>query len=117
MNTIFITDLRVSTRVGVYDWERALPQTLRLDVELGLASDRAFASDDFADALDYSAVVARLKEHAASHGCRLLERFAQQAADIVLGEFAATWVKVRVAKLGALPGVKEIGVAIERRRG
>ena len=34
----------------------------------------------------------------------------------MLGEFGAPWVKVRVAKLGALPGVKEIGVAIERQR-
>jgi dihydroneopterin aldolase len=106
MNTIFIQDLRLSTRIGIYDWERALPQTLKLDLELGLASDQAFRSDDFNDALEY----------AAEHGYQLMERFAQGIADIVLGEFPATWVRVRVAKLSALPGVKEIGVAIERRR-
>ena len=36
---------------------------------------------------------------------------------MLIGEFGAPWVKVRVAKLGAIPGVKELGVAIERRAG
>jgi dihydroneopterin aldolase len=117
MDIIFIDDLRVSTRIGVYAWERELPQTLKLDLELELASDKAFRSDDFADALDYAAVVARLKRYAGDHGHQLLERFAQGVADIVLTEFTATRVKVRVAKLSALAGVRELGVAIERERG
>jgi len=32
----------------------------------------------------------------------------------VRSEFGAPWVRVRVAKLGALPGVREIGVEIVR---
>jgi dihydroneopterin aldolase len=114
MNTIFIHDLRLPTRIGVYEWEQQLTQTLRLDVELGLPSDAAFRSDDFRDALDYSAVVKRLQALAADHPHKLLERFAQAVADIVLTEFGAPWVKVRVAKLAPLAGVKELGVAIER---
>ena len=116
MDTIFIHDLRVETRIGVYDWERQLPQTVRLDVELGLPSDKVFRSGDFTDALDYSAVVERLRSLAADHPHQLLERFAQAIADIVLGEFHAPWVKVRVAKLAPVKGVKELGVAIERNR-
>jgi dihydroneopterin aldolase len=116
MDTIFIQDLRLHTRVGIYPWERELPQLLKLDLELGLASDAVFRSDDFVDALDYAAVVTRLKRYAGEHRHQLLERFAQGIADIVLTEFAADWARVRVAKLAALAGVKEIGVAIERRR-
>jgi len=115
MNTIFIHDLRVSTRIGVYAWERELAQMIRLDVELAIPSATAFSSDNFADALDYSAVVARLKALAADHPHHLLERFAQAVADVVLDEFHAPWVKVRVAKLAPIPGVKELGVQIERR--
>jgi dihydroneopterin aldolase len=116
MNAIFIHDFRVDTRVGVYAWERELPQTIRLDLEIGLPSTQPFASGDFADALDYAAVVARLRRFAAEHRHPLLERFAEAIATIVLDEFAAPWVKVRVAKLGALPGVRELGIAIERKR-
>ena len=31
-------------------------------------------------------------------------------------EFGAPWVKVRVAKLAPIAGVKELGIAIERKR-
>jgi dihydroneopterin aldolase len=116
MNTIFIHDLRVETRIGVYDWEQHLAQPLRLDLELGLPSDAAFTSDNFRDALDYSAVVKRLQALAADHPHKLMERFAQAVADIVLGEFHAPWVKVRVAKLAPIAGVRELGVSIERRK-
>ena len=116
MNAIFIHDLRVETRIGVYEWEQALPQTVKLDLEIGLPSDAAFRSDDLGDALDYSVVVKRLQALAAEHPHRLMERFAEAIGDIVLAEFGAPWVKVRVAKLAPLPGVRELGVTIERRR-
>lgn len=116
MNTIFIHDLRVQTCVGIYAWEAQLPQTVRLDVEIDLPSERPFHSGEFADALDYAAVVNRLKAFAATNPHPLLERFTEAIAQLVLDEFDAPCVRVRVAKLAPLPGVKELGVSIERRR-
>jgi dihydroneopterin aldolase len=116
MDSIIIHDLRVQTRIGIYDWERHLPQTIRIDVDIELPSARPFTSGDFADALDYAAVVRRLKALAAANPHPLLERFAESVAQTVLDEFGAPSVKVRVAKLAALPGVRELGVSIERQR-
>ena len=116
MNAIFIHDLRVETRIGIYEWEKHVAQTVRLDIDLGLASDDVFRTGDFADALDYAAVVKRLQAFAADHPHHLLERYAQAIADLLMNEFGAPWVKVRVAKLGAIPGVKELGIVIERGR-
>ena len=114
MNSIFIHDLRVETRVGVYEWERQLAQTIRIDVEMGLPSDKPFVTGELADAVDYATVVRRLQALAADHPHKLMERFAQAIADLLVHEFAAPWVKVRVAKLAPISGVKEIGIAIER---
>jgi len=114
LNAIFIHDLRVETRIGVYEWERHMPQTIRIDIEFGLPSARPFASGDFADAVDYAAVVERIKALAANNPHPLVERFAESVAQLVLGEFGAPSVKVRVAKLAPLPGVRELGVMIER---
>jgi dihydroneopterin aldolase len=116
VNTIFIHDFRVATKIGVYAWERHLPQTVRLDLDIGLAHDAAFASGELRDAIDYAAVVERLRVFASANPHPLLERFAQAIADLVLAEFGAAWVRVRVAKPSALPGVRELGVLIERRR-
>jgi dihydroneopterin aldolase len=114
VNTIFIRDLRLSARVGGKAWERELPQTVCVDLEIGSPSSRAFETGELADAIDYEAVVARLRAFAAENTHPLLERFAESIAGIVLDEFGAQSVKLRASKLGPLPGVREIGIAIER---
>ena len=114
MNAIFIHDLRVETRIGIYEWERRLTQIVRLDVELGLPGDDVFRTGDFADALDYAAVVKRIQAFAADHPHKLLERFAEALADLLRAEFGSPWVRVRVAKVAPVAGVKRLGVVIER---
>jgi dihydroneopterin aldolase len=116
VNKIFINDLRLETRIGVYDWERVLPQTIRLDLEITLPSEKPFATGKLDDALDYAAIVARIKAFAKDHPYPLLERFTEAVAQIVLAEFGAPAIKLRVAKLAPLPAVKEIGIEIERTR-
>jgi dihydroneopterin aldolase len=114
MNRIFINDLRIETRIGVYEWEQHLAQPLLVNIEFELPSAQVFTSDRFEDALDYSAVVKRLQTLAADHTHKLLERFAEAIGEILCREFGAPWASVRVAKLAPLAGVKQIGVAIER---
>lgn len=114
MNTIFVRELRVDTRIGVYTWEQHLTQSLLIDLEFDLPSVKAFASDDFADALDYAAVVKRVQEFAASHPHKLLERFAEALAELLRSEFGSPWVRVSVAKLAPVANVKRVGVVIER---
>jgi len=114
MNTIFVRELRVDTRIGVYAWEQHLVQSLLIDLDLGLPSAKAFASDDFADALDYAAVVKRVQEFAAGHPHKLLERFAEALAEVLRSEFGSPWVRVSVAKLAPVACVKRLGVVIER---
>ncbi|MCC6870128.1 MAG: dihydroneopterin aldolase [Burkholderiales bacterium] len=114
MDSIFIHDLRVAARIGVYEWETHLPQTVRLDLVIAVPSPLPFQTGRIADALDYAQVVARLKAFAAHSPPPLLERFAERIAELVQGEFGAPWVRVRAAKLGALPDVREIGIEIER---
>jgi dihydroneopterin aldolase len=116
MSKIIITDLRLETRIGVYDWEQQLPQMIRLDLEIALPSEKPFKSGKLEDALDYAIIVARIKAFAKDNPHPLLERFTEAVAQIVLAEFGAPSVRLRVAKLAPLPGVKEIGIEIERKR-
>ena len=114
VNRIFINDLRIETRIGVYEWEQHLAQPLLLNLEFELPSAQVFSSDRFEDALDYTAVVKRLQALAADHTHKMLERFAEAIAEILCREFGAPWASVRVCKLAPLAGVKQIGIAIER---
>jgi len=60
MDIIYINDLRISTIIGVFGWERQIKQTVILDLEMGTDISRAAASDSLEDALDYKAVSKRV---------------------------------------------------------
>jgi dihydroneopterin aldolase len=44
----------------------------------------------------------------------LVERMAEEVANIVTGEFSVPWLKLRVSKPGALRGSQDVGIIIER---
>ncbi|HEV7803246.1 MAG TPA: dihydroneopterin aldolase [Burkholderiales bacterium] len=113
MDTIFISDFRLELLIGVYEWERRVPQTVQLDLEIALPQ-RAKRSDKIGDTIDYSKVVARIEQSLAENRFLLVEALAEHIAQIVLTEFGAPWVRTSVTKLGALKGVKRLGVTIER---
>jgi dihydroneopterin aldolase len=112
---ILIRDLKLETLIGVYAWEKKLPQTVLLDLDIGMISKKVFESGLLENTLDYSQVVKRLQVLAEKHDHVLLECFAEAVAQIVLKEFQAPWVRVRTRKLALLPGVREIGIEIVRR--
>ena len=114
MDIIFLRELKVETLIGVYDWERIVPQTLQIDLDIALPNNRACQSDDIADALDYSDIVRHLKRVLADRHFNLLEALAEHVAQILLKDFNAPWVKVSVAKLQAIRGSRMVGICIER---
>jgi 7,8-dihydroneopterin aldolase/epimerase/oxygenase len=114
MDIIYIRDFRLSIKVGLYDWERIAPQTIQLDLEIGLTGTRASQSDNIDDTIDYAKVVQRIEQSLRDNQIQLLEKLAEHIAGLVMGEFRAPWVKVSVTKLAALKNVKQLGVTIER---
>jgi dihydroneopterin aldolase len=114
VDTIFISDLRIETRIGVYEWEKHVRQPVLLNIEIAMPHSRAGTTDALADALDYAAVVERLKAFLGNHPHELLERLAEEVAALIMREFAAPWVRVQLAKIAPLPGVRQLGVRIER---
>lgn len=114
MDIIFLRELKVDTLIGVYEWEKRVPQTLQLDLEIGLPNSRACKSDDIADALDYAKIIAHIQSVLRSRHFNLLEALAEHIAQILLDDFKAPWVKVSVAKLQAIRGSKMVGISIER---
>lgn len=114
MDIIFIEELRTETWIGIYPREKAMPQTVLLDISMGVSTASAGASDDIRDTINYAVVVERLRTELAERHFNLLEKLAEHIATLILEDFAAQWVRVSVAKLGMMPGVKKVGVIIER---
>jgi dihydroneopterin aldolase len=113
VDTIFISDFRLEILIGVYEWERRVPQTVQLDLEIALPP-REKRSDKIGDTIDYSKVVSRIEQSLEDNRFLLVEALAEHIAQLVLTEFGAPWIRTSVTKLGALKGVKRLGVTIER---
>jgi dihydroneopterin aldolase len=114
MDTVFIRGLRVDTVIGVYAWERSIRQTLVLDLELASDNRRAAAADRIEDALDYAAISARLLTYIEDSEFQLIETLAERAAAIVQDEFNVPWLRLSLAKPGAVAAAAAVGVVIER---
>ena len=112
---IFLHALRLDAKVGIYLHERTSTNPVEIDLEFGVPGRGVYDSGELLDTIDYGAVGNRLKAELAERRFGLLEEMAQRIADIVLGEFAAPWVRVSVVKIGILKDVARVGVAIERR--
>jgi dihydroneopterin aldolase len=114
MDIIFLRELKVTTLIGIYEWEKQVPQTLQLDLEIALPSSRACTSDDIKDALDYADVAQHIQTVLSEGHFSLLESLAEHIAQIIIKDFKAPWVRVSVAKLQAIRNCKMVGISIER---
>ena len=114
MDIVFLTDLRVETVIGIYDWEKAIRQTVAVDLEMGTDIQQAARTDDIEFTLNYKAISKRLISHIEGSKVELIETLAEQIASIVRSEFGVKWVKVTLHKPGAITGAADVGVIIER---
>jgi dihydroneopterin aldolase len=116
--TIELRGIALHGHHGVLDHERREGQRFLVDVELELEDERAASSDHIEDAVDYRAVVARVREVSDARAYHLLEAFSSALADALLAELPVTAVRVRVRKpdVALDPPVEYAAVSVERRR-
>lgn len=116
LDIVFIEGFIAHTVIGIHHDELHATQPLEIDLQAGVPRPRACDTDAIGDTLDYSVLRERLLRLMAEHRVQLLEALAEQIAQIVLHEFRARWVRLRVAKPRKFDDVAAVGVMIERRR-
>ena len=95
---VSVRDLSVRAVIGVHPWEREIEQTLLVSVDMAADVRKAAASDDLADALDYSAVAATIAAVLREGEFHLIETAAERAADRLLADFALSWLRLELRK-------------------
>lgn len=114
MDIIYLNDLRIETIIGIFDWERRTKQTVILDIEMGADISKAAATDAIEDTLNYKAVAKRVIAFVSDSEFELVETLAEKITEILLNEFNIPWCRLRLNKQGAVRGVRDVGVIIER---
>jgi 7,8-dihydroneopterin aldolase/epimerase/oxygenase len=114
VDKIFLRDLKIETIIGFWEWERRIKQVVSIDLEIGTDARVAATSDAIAGTLNYEQLAKRLMEFVGASHYQMVEALATAIGRIVIREFGAPWVKVSVAKPGAIPAAREVGIVIER---
>jgi len=98
---VSVRDLRVRAVIGVHAWEREIEQTLLVSVDMVPETAdvrKAAASDDLADALDYSAVAETIAAVLREGRFRLIETAAERVAERLLADFPLSWLRLELRK-------------------
>ena len=114
MDKIFLTELKVDTIIGIWEWERKIRQTVIIDLEMSADIAKAAATDSVEDTLNYKSVAKRIQSFVGDSSFQLVETLAERIAGIIREEFGVQWVRVRVNKPGAIRGSRDVGILIER---
>lgn len=112
---VFIRNLELRARIGVYRSEEGRAQPVRINVDLATA-DNPDTGDMLENVVDYHAVEKRIRAIIAEGHVRLAETLAERIAAACLEDTRVKSVRVRVEKLHALTGAEAVGVEIERVR-
>src|SRR4249920_2571814 len=114
LDLVFLEGLSGETVIGIHDSELHRPQPIVIDLYAGVPRSRACDSDRIEDTIDYSVVRDRIGRLLREHRLQLLEAFAEAIAGILIQEFGARWVRVKVVKPHKFDDVRSVGVQIER---
>lgn len=114
MDIVFIEQLSVITTIGVYDWEQTIEQKLVFDIEMGWDNRKSAKSDDVNDCLSYADICETAIAHVEGQRFALVERVAEEVADLLLSKFNSPWVRIKLSKPGAVARAANVGVIIER---
>jgi len=119
---VFLRDLLLSARIGVYSQEHGRKQRIRVNVDLGVTDDGARLSrgavgqDELARVVDYAVIAAQVRAIVAAGHVRLVETLAERIAEACLRDPRVELARIRVEKLDVLPDGAGAGVEVERRR-
>lgn len=113
VDRVFVRDLVVDMRLGVYAREAGARQPVRFTVEVEVARP-AGRRAEFRDVFSYDLITDRIRMMAESEHHELVESVAEAVAEAALAHPRAVSVMVRVEKLAVVAG--SVGVEIVRRR-
>ena len=115
---IELRGLTVHGHHGVFEHERRDGQEFVVDITVWIDLDRAAASDDLTDTLDYGALAARVTDIVGGPARNLIETVAAEVADDVMGDERVHAVEVAVHKPQApIPlALNDVAVTIHRSR-
>jgi dihydroneopterin aldolase len=120
---MFLRDLVLTASIGIHPHEHAVPQRVRINIDVGVEDDGArplsrqpVGRDELSRVVDYERLAERVRAIVASGHVRLVETLAERIAETCLADKRVHLARVRVEKLDIFADAISAGVEIERRQ-
>jgi dihydroneopterin aldolase len=110
---IHIEQLEISTRIGVPEEERAIPQRLSISISFWPQKQARDLADEIDQTVNYSAVAEETKKFVGAQSLSLIETLADRLAMYLLNNFALQKVIVEVRKF-VLSDAKYVSARVTR---
>ncbi|MDG2156159.1 MAG: dihydroneopterin aldolase [Gammaproteobacteria bacterium] len=114
MDIVFIRDLEIECIIGIWGWERKMPQTVNIDIDMGTDVTKASETEDIEHCVDYKSVSQSVTGLVKEGRFKLVETLADRVAVHIMATYHVPWVRIRVSKPGAVKHSREVGVMVER---
>ncbi len=121
LRRVFIRDLVLDARIGVYPEEKGGRQPIRINISFemrddGLDHPDGIGADDVARVVDYDGMAKRVRALIGRAHVQLVETMAEQIARLCLQDPRVLVARVSVEKLAVFADAASAGVEIERSR-
>lgn len=115
---VFLRDMLIDGRIGVYAHEHGRSQRLRVNVDL-LVDEEAGgpARDDLALVVDYARLAEIVRATVGAEHVKLVETLAERIAAASFFDSRVRQATIRVEKLDAFDDIGSVGVEIVREAG
>lgn len=116
MAKIQITNLRLRTIIGIFDWEREEKQDIVINLTIHFDASKSCKSDDIKDTVDYKTITKAIIQRVESSQFKLLEALADMILQTVFETDLVEKVSVKIDKPGALRFSDSVSVELEKDR-
>lgn len=116
LDAIHIRDLALRCIIGIYPDERREKQDVIINITMYADLRNACKTDCIEDTVNYKAVKLRILDAVENSHYALVERLAQEVADLCLQEPRVMRVSVMIDKPAALRFARSVAVEIVRER-
>jgi dihydroneopterin aldolase len=121
LRRVFIRDLVLDARIGVYPEEKGGRQPVRINISFemrddGLDHPDGIGPDDLTRVVDYDGLAKRVRALIERAHVQLVETMAEQIARLCLNDPRVLAARVSVEKLTVFADAASAGVEVERSR-
>ena len=114
--TIRITDLKISTLIGINDWERTQEQEIMFNIRMEYDASKAISSDSLQQALDYKTLKLKIIDFVQKSHFGLLEKLTQEVLNLIMMDKRILKATVQIDKPNALRFARSVSVEMSNSR-